>query len=156
MGLGFYRMDKVRELDGVLDKEHRHVVADQIEVAFLCVELHRKAAYIAGVHDALRNTLVVKVRDLFTHDEIFQQRRPASAGLQAVLVIGDFHPLIGAQRLASGVGTEFFQALQLGIGVATVQGIGAGKLALGRPCGFLGTHQTKLLVCVGQSGPWLV
>jgi len=45
--LGLGGMDQIRELDGVLDEEHRYVVADQIEVAIFGVELGRKAAHVA-------------------------------------------------------------------------------------------------------------
>jgi hypothetical protein len=91
----------------------------------------------ASMDDALGNAFVVKVRDFFTHDEVFQQRRPARAGLQGVLVIRDFHALIGAQGLASGVGAKLFQAVELGVGVAAVQGIGPGQCALGWQAGKL-------------------
>ena len=40
-------MDQVGELDRVLDEEHRDVVADEIPVALLRVELDREAAYVA-------------------------------------------------------------------------------------------------------------
>jgi len=56
-----------------------------------------------GMHDALGDAFMVKMRDLFTHDEIFQQRRPSRADLQAVLVVGNLHTLVSAQGLASGV-----------------------------------------------------
>lgn len=49
-----------------------------------------------GMNDALRDALMVKMRDLFTHDEVFQQRRPAGADLQGVLVIRNLHALVGA------------------------------------------------------------
>ena len=45
-GLG--GMDDVGKLDGVLDEEDRDVVADQIPIAFLGVELDGKAAHVAG------------------------------------------------------------------------------------------------------------
>jgi len=41
-------VDQVRELDGVLDEEDRHVVADQVEVALLGVKAHREPAGIPG------------------------------------------------------------------------------------------------------------
>ena len=47
IGLHFHGMHEVGKLDRVLDEEHRDVVADQIEVAFLGIELHREAAHIA-------------------------------------------------------------------------------------------------------------
>src|SRR5579875_1783873 len=41
-------MDEVRELDRVLDEEHRDVVADQVPVAFPGVELGREPADVPG------------------------------------------------------------------------------------------------------------
>ncbi len=61
------------------------------------------------MHDTLRNTLVVEVRDFFPQDEIFQQRRAAGAGAQRVLIVGDAHALVGCQRL---VLTAFAEGLQ--------------------------------------------
>ncbi|AIO69498.1 catalase-2 domain protein [Burkholderia oklahomensis] len=53
--LGLHRVDEVRKLDRVLDEKHRHVVADEIVVAFVGVELHREAAHVAhGVRGAAR------------------------------------------------------------------------------------------------------
>ena len=40
-------VDDVRELDRVLDEEHRHVVADEVEGALVGVELRREAAGVA-------------------------------------------------------------------------------------------------------------
>ena len=45
--LGLHRMDEVRELHRVLDEEHGNVVADEIPVAFVGVELDREAAHVA-------------------------------------------------------------------------------------------------------------
>ena len=47
IGLHLHRVDQVGKLDRVLDEEHRDVVADQVEVAFLRVELDREAADVA-------------------------------------------------------------------------------------------------------------
>ena len=47
MWLGFHRVHEVGKLDRVLNEEHRHVVADQVEVAFVGEELHRETAYVA-------------------------------------------------------------------------------------------------------------
>ena len=44
--LGFHRVYEVRKLDRVLNEEHRHVVADQVEVALVGKEFHRKAAHV--------------------------------------------------------------------------------------------------------------
>ena len=48
--VGFHldRMDKVRKFDGVLNKEDRNIVPDQIEVAFLGVEFDGEPADVAG------------------------------------------------------------------------------------------------------------
>ena len=45
--LHLHRMDQIGKLDRVLDEEHRDIVAYQVPVAFLGVELHREAAHIA-------------------------------------------------------------------------------------------------------------
>lgn len=175
----FYRVHEVGKLDRVLNKEDRHVVAHQVEVAFAGVELDRKTTHIAhgiaratwplnrrethenrrflgritqktrlaecavvfirleiamgcgaaGVNNTLRDTLMVKVRDFFTHDEVFKQRRSTAADFKGVLVIGDFYAVVGAQRLAGGVRAKLLEALQLGVGVAAVRCISAGHLA---------------------------
>ena len=39
-------MHQVGELHGVLNKEHWHVVAHQIPIAFIGVKLHCKAAHV--------------------------------------------------------------------------------------------------------------
>src|SRR5690606_41991648 len=44
--LGFDRVDEVGELDRILDEEHRHVVAHQVEVAFVGIELGGEAAHV--------------------------------------------------------------------------------------------------------------
>jgi hypothetical protein len=54
VGLGLHGVDQVGELDRVLDEEDRDVVADDVPVAFLGVELDGEAADVAGqVHRAL-------------------------------------------------------------------------------------------------------
>ena len=47
VGLGLGGVDQVGELDAVPDEEHRDVVADEVEVALVCVELHGEAADVA-------------------------------------------------------------------------------------------------------------
>lgn len=219
--LGFHRVDEVGELDRVLDEEHRHVVADQVEVAFVGVELHREAAHVAhriggaarplhggeahehrgalaglgeearlgqvaevivglevamgggatGVDHALGDALVVEVGDLLPHDEVFEQRRAALAGLQGVLVVGDAGAGVGAQRLAGGVLAIGLQLLQLGVAVATIDGVGAGRLAALRivllahrfPLLILGMKMGRTLPCAApftsllddHCPPWL-
>ena len=46
-GSGFTGMDQVRKLHRVLDEEHRDVVADEVPVALVGVELHGEAAHVA-------------------------------------------------------------------------------------------------------------
>ena len=48
VGLLLDGVDEVGELDRVLDEEHRDVVADEVPVALLGVELHGEAAHVAG------------------------------------------------------------------------------------------------------------
>ncbi|MNF81594.1 hypothetical protein D3C84_638730 [compost metagenome] len=43
----FDRVDEVRKLDGVLNEKHRHVIAHQVEVAFIGEKLHGETSYIA-------------------------------------------------------------------------------------------------------------
>ena len=52
--LHLHGVDQVGELDRVLDEEHRDVVADQVEVALVGVELHGEAAHIARRVDRAR------------------------------------------------------------------------------------------------------
>lgn len=47
LGIALLGVDKVGELQGVTDEEDRRVVAHQIPVAFLGVELDRKSAHVA-------------------------------------------------------------------------------------------------------------
>ena len=125
-------------LIAVLDEEHRHVVADQVEVALVGVELHREPADVAdrvgraaragdgrephehsvvrpaaarkpafvtddagavgledavrrgaaGVNDPLGDALVVEVGDLLAQVEVLEQRRPAIAGLERMVGVG--------------------------------------------------------------------
>ena len=48
VGLLLHGVDEVGELDRVLDEEDRDVVADEVPVALLRVELHGEAAHVAG------------------------------------------------------------------------------------------------------------
>ena len=57
-------------------------------------------AVAAGVHDALGDALVVEVEDLLAEVEVLEQRRPALADPQRVLVVGDRHALRGRQAVA--------------------------------------------------------
>ena len=41
------RVDQIGKLDCILNEEHRDVVADEVPVAFVGVELHREAANVA-------------------------------------------------------------------------------------------------------------
>ena len=123
VGLRLAGVDDVGELDAVLDEEHRDVVADQIEVALVGVELDRETPGVAhgiggparaedgreparrpgssrpscqeaglgdrrggavglenavrrgaaGVHDPLRDALVIEVRDLLPQVEVLEK-----------------------------------------------------------------------------------
>ena len=56
----------------------------------------------ARVHDALGNALVVEVEDFLPQHKVFQQRRPAPAGLKAVLIVRDANALVGGEVGLSG------------------------------------------------------
>ena len=45
--LHLHGVDQVGKLDGILDEEHRNIVADEVEVAFLGIELDGEAAHVA-------------------------------------------------------------------------------------------------------------
>jgi hypothetical protein len=45
-GSGFTAWTKSGKLDRVLNEKHRHVVTDQIEVAFVGEELHGETTYV--------------------------------------------------------------------------------------------------------------
>src|ERR1700724_1830733 len=44
----FGSVNEIGELDRVLDKKHWHVIADDVPIAFLRIQLYRKSAHIAG------------------------------------------------------------------------------------------------------------
>src|SRR5450759_1588701 len=46
VGFHLYGMDEIGEFDGILNEKDRDVVADQVPVAFLSVELDGKSAYV--------------------------------------------------------------------------------------------------------------
>jgi hypothetical protein len=52
-----------------------------------------------GVHDSLRNSLVIEVGDFLAEDEVLQQSWTAGAAFERVLVVRDRGALIGGQRL---------------------------------------------------------
>ena len=47
MRLGLHRVDQVGELHRILDEEDRDVVADEIPVALVRIELHGETAHVA-------------------------------------------------------------------------------------------------------------
>ena len=81
------------------------------------------------MHDALGNALVIEVRDLLAQDEIFEQRGPAQAGLERVLVVGDRHALIGGQHPAAGIDAHAIERADGG--VETVRRSAGAKLRRG-------------------------
>ncbi len=53
--LGFDRMHEVGKLDRILNEEHRHVIADQVEDALVGVELGGETAHVThGIGRAAR------------------------------------------------------------------------------------------------------
>ena len=69
----------------------------------------------AGVDDPLRDALVVEVEDLFAQHEVFQQRRPARAQPQAVLVVRNRDAHVGGQT-GAGVADGFLQFVAIAAG----------------------------------------
>jgi hypothetical protein len=53
-----------------------------------------------GVHDTLRNALVIEVRELLPEVEVLQERGAAHAGLQGVVRVRDRQPLVRGQHRA--------------------------------------------------------
>ena len=47
VGLGLDGVNKVGELDGILDEEHRDVIPNNVPVALLRVELDREPSHVA-------------------------------------------------------------------------------------------------------------
>jgi hypothetical protein len=53
--LRFDRVNEIGELDRVLNKEHRHVITDEIEIAFIGIKLGGETAHVAhGIGRAAR------------------------------------------------------------------------------------------------------
>ena len=48
VGLLLGRMDQIWELDRILDKKYRNVVADNVPIAFFGIELYREASHVTG------------------------------------------------------------------------------------------------------------
>jgi hypothetical protein len=67
------------------------------------------------VHDALRDPLVIEVRDLLAEVEVLEERRAAFARPEAVLVVLDGNALVGRQRLARGMLEEASEVVGLGV-----------------------------------------
>ena len=51
----------------------------------------------SGVNDAFRDPLVIEVKYFLAKDEILEQRRAASAGLQRILIVGNRDALVGGE-----------------------------------------------------------
>ena len=51
----------------------------------------------SGVNDPLRNPLVIEVKYFLPKDEILEQRRAASAGLERLLIVGNGDALVGGE-----------------------------------------------------------
>jgi hypothetical protein len=63
----------------------------------------------ARVHDALGDALVVEVRDLLAENEILQQRRPAQARFQGVLIVRDRYAEVRRQTLIRRIDADTIQ-----------------------------------------------
>lgn len=85
----------------------------------------------SGVNYPLRDPLVVKMRDLLAHDEIFQQRRAPLAGFQSVLIIRNAGAGIGGQRLTRRILTGHLKLLDLFAAIFAIWCVSTGQFALG-------------------------
>jgi len=61
------------------------------------------------VNDALRDAFVVKVGDLFAKKKVLQQRRPALATFERVLIVVDAEPLISCDVFSGTILTKSSQ-----------------------------------------------
>ena len=106
------RVDEVRELDRVLDEEDRDVVADEVEVALLGVELHREAAHVA--REVGRAPGARDGREAHEHRGpprgVLQERGPGVAGQRLV----DLEVAVGGR--APGVHHALGDALVIEVG----------------------------------------
>ena len=50
------------------------------------------------MNDPLRDPFMVEMGDLLAKDEVFEQRRPAQAGFEGVLIVRDRDALVGRQH----------------------------------------------------------
>jgi hypothetical protein len=80
-----------RLLAGALEQIGAGNIGERLVVLEIAVR-----AETAGVHDALRDTLMVEVKDLFAEVEIFERGRSARSDTQRILVVGDRHPLLSS------------------------------------------------------------
>ena len=144
-------VDDVGELDAVLNEEHRHVVADQVEGALVGVELHREPAGVAdgvgrpsGPEHGRKAGEDVGFRALLAEEPGLGDRRRGAVGLEHAVrggTAGVHHPLRDAlmvevgdllpqvevlqQRGARGAGLERV------IGVRQAQTLGRGQKLTG-------------------------
>jgi len=82
-------IDQVGKLDRVLDEEHRDVVADDVPVSLLRVELHSEAA---DVSRKIGRALVAG------HRRDAHERRCAFADAQRILLVRDRNALLGGHH----------------------------------------------------------
>ena len=61
------------------------------------------SARSTGVHDALRNSLMIKMRNLLAKSEILEKRGSSLPGFQRILVVRNDDALIGRERPLRGV-----------------------------------------------------
>ena len=138
VGVRLGGVDQVRELDAVLDEEHRDVVADQVEDALLGVELRREAT---GVADRVGRPAGPRDRgEPNEHrclDVLLQERSGGQLRCTAV-------PDEGAVRAgAAGVDDALRDALVVEVGdlLAQVVVLEQGRPAVARSQGVVGVAQ---------------
>ena len=67
----------------------------------------------ARMHHALRDALVIKMRNLLAQDVVFQQYRPAHSCLKRVLVVRNLQAYVGSDGLGRVDSFERSQSFQL-------------------------------------------
>ncbi|CAH0211781.1 hypothetical protein SRABI106_01769 [Rahnella aquatilis] len=87
MRFGFYRMHKIREFMGILNKEHRCIVTDQVVNAFIGIKLGRPAADIT--HGICRTAGPLNGRETHKYRRfLFRIRQEAGFGHRLHTAIG--------------------------------------------------------------------
>ena len=109
IGFHLHRMNQVGKLDGVLDEEHGNVVADQVPVAVLGVELDREPAHVA--RRVQRTRAASDGRDAGEHGRAFADLGENSRRRELLQRMGEFEVPMHAR--STSVDDAFRDALMV-------------------------------------------